>query len=740
MRRYHREPAILDAARRWRDRCLLDDGSILSGDHLWTLENLGYLDRYYVHNPDTSGRSFLDKLHDQLDPTPAVVKQLAAEILWLLYLGVSEKALTGGTKRLHIKRIWDWSGKRFPAGKPELEALDRGMANPGTAYHTHKWREYGFAIELARAFKQLDRTEQSRLIENPWDFAGWLETVESSAGRQFRHFVLALLFPEHFERIVTGGDKQKILRTFIPVIGGDAEEIDYRDRVAVDRALYSLRDRIEDAYDADPLDYYEEPLRSKWKKPRKGDPPSKGTSEAWYRERFGGARVWAISAGEGARLWDDFQTEQVAAIGWDYLGDLCGYASRDEIQAAMQAQQGGNPTNNSLACWQFAHEMRPGDFVLAKQGREVALGFGVVRSDYRFDDSRPEYQHVREVEWQRVGRWVFQEGHSIATKTLTDFSPYKETLQRIFETVEGDSLPSKGDLGEDAFTIDDAAKDVFLPREDLVRILDALGRKKNVILEGAPGVGKTYVARRLAWAWIGHKDNSRVEMVQFHQSYAYEDFVQGWRPRAEGGFELQDGIFHRFCHRAEQDPDHRYVFIIDEINRGNLSKVLGELMMLIESDKRGPQFAIPLTYSRSLEERFYVPENVYILGMMNTADRSLAMVDYALRRRFSFVRLPPAFASDGFTDHLAADGVPEPLVERIVERMTELNQVIAEDTRNLGPGFEIGHSYFVPGAEEEGRDEAWYERVVRQEIEPLLHEYWFDQPQRVEEQIGRLLA
>src|SRR5690606_1428410 len=185
------------------------------------------------------------------------------------------------------------------------------------------------------------------------------------------------------------------------------------------------------------------------------------------------------------------------------------------------------------------------------------------------------------------------------------------------------------------YTLDDALDGLFLSRDQFTYILDQLGRKRNVILEGPPGVGKTFIAKRVAWALLGEKDPSRVEMVQFHQSYAYEDFVQGWRPAEAGGFDLRNGIFYEFCERAAgDDPERPYVFIIDEINRGNLSKVFGELLMLIEGDKRGPDFAIPLTYSRAREERFYVPRNLYVLGMMNTADRSLAMVDYALRRRF----------------------------------------------------------------------------------------------------------
>ena len=210
--------------------------------------------------------------------------------------------------------------------------------------------------------------------------------------------------------------------------------------------------------------------------------------------------------------------------------------------------------------------------------------------------------------------------------------------------------------------------------------------------------------------------------------------------RGEGeGFELRNGVFYTFCRQAAAHPDKRYVFIIDEVNRGNLSKIFGELMMLIEADKRHRDYAVPLTYSPD-GEPFHVPDNVFLIGMMNTADRSLAMVDYALRRRFAFVRLEPAFRSDQFSNFLLAADVEEDLVTRIVDRMGELNRKIGEDRKNLGPGFEIGHSFFCPRDEDEQLDESWYKAVVRREIEPLLREYWFDRPEYVDGRIEELLA
>jgi 5-methylcytosine-specific restriction protein B len=227
---------------------------------------------------------------------------------------------------------------------------------------------------------------------------------------------------------------------------------------------------------------------------------------------------------------------------------------------------------------------------------------------------------------------------------------------------------------------------------------------------------------------LGELDPSRVELVQFHQSYAYEDFVQGWRPKPEGGFRLKNGVFVEFCNRARIDSGRPYVFIIDEINRGNLSKILGELMMLIEVDKRGAKNAIPLTYSESDGERFSVPENVHLLGLMNTADRSLALVEYALRRRFVFFSLTPALESEKFAAELTSAGASSALVDTIRRGIGTLNKQILADN-DLGEGFLIGHSFFCPGANDVPVDDSWYQAIVDTELGPLIREYWFDKKQ-----------
>ena len=314
------------------------------------------------------------------------------------------------------------------------------------------------------------------------------------------------------------------------------------------------------------------------------------------------------------------------------------------------------------------------------------------------------------------------------------FLSLRETDHILSEYIEASKPP---------YSIEDLiASGVFLAEDELKYILARLQSKKAMILQGPPGVGKTFIAPKLAFALMKEVDNERLETVQFHQSYSYDDFVRGYRPVAgkAGSFVLQNGVFYDFCQKAVKDPDREYVFIIDEINRGNLSQIFGELLMLIEVDKRGSEFALPLTYRHEDEPHFFVPPNLYLIGLMNLADRSLAMVDYALRRRFVFVTLKPQFESELFRQWLLERSMPADLAQLIMERMTELNQEIREDSL-LGENYQIGHSFFLPrGDNFAGLDKNWYEGILRTEIIPLLKEYWFDNPKKAQEAEKRLLA
>lgn len=296
-------------------------------------------------------------------------------------------------------------------------------------------------------------------------------------------------------------------------------------------------------------------------------------------------------------------------------------------------------------------------------------------------------------------------------------------LAEALKIVNGEEVPDE-DTDTTEYTKKDFLEEVFISEAKYDEMYAVLMRKQNIILQGAPGVGKTFVAKRLAYSIMGAKNDDHIQFVQFHQNYSYEDFVEGYRPAASG-FIRTDGIFKRFCIDAADAPDEKFFFIIDEINRGNLSKIFGELLMLIEKDYRGQAATLPYS-GRS----FTVPKNLYIIGMMNTADRSLAMIDYALRRRFSFVDMAPGFDTDGFKEYMNSKG--SSTMKALVEEVKQLNVDIKE---KLGKGFCIGHSYFVF---DEPCSDALLKNIVNYDILPMLAEYWFDDEEQYEMWASRL--
>ncbi|HZK08263.1 MAG TPA: AAA family ATPase [Bacteroidales bacterium] len=573
-------------------------------------------------------------------------------------------------------------------------------------------------------------------------------------------------------------------------------------------------------------------------------------------------RYWLYAPGPNAKYWDEFYDAGIMALGWDDLGDLSQYDSKEEIADKLRDinQTDGSMKNDATANLEFKDLMKPGDIVIAKKGRTEYIGYGIVQSDYYFDDNRQYYKSCRKIEWVKKGQWI-EEGDPIVVKTLTDINKYPDYVERLkkligIELSEEASLANvntstnyywlnanpkiwsldeleinpevdftthnerrvkrriykymtevrpgdkvigyetspiqkvkallevirsvyENEEGEEAFdlklveftrqqptweelkkveilqkaevftnnqgslfkltkeeyeaivelthgkpevepyTKTDLLADVFISPDTLDRALSLLKRKKNLILQGPPGTGKTYFAKRLAWCLMGEKDNNRLRTIQFHQSYAYEDFIQGYRPD-DGQLKLKNGVFYEFAKQASRDPERDYVMIIDEINRGNLSKIFGELMLLIEADKRNE--TIRLAYARE-GENFSVPANLHIIGTMNTADRSLALVDYALRRRFAFITMPPHF-EQCFIENLKNTGFDNDFIDELIHKAKNINEMIGKDLA-LGTGFLMGHSYFVT-QELPKYPQIWLNEIFSYEILPLLEEYWFD--------------
>lgn len=435
---------------------------------------------------------------------------------------------------------------------------------------------------------------------------------------------------------------------------------------------------------------------------------------------------WIYAPGESSCMWEEFYSEGIMAIGWGEIGDLKVFDSKDAMKAKMKETFDASLSykNAAHATWQFANDMKIGDVVFVKKGMYELVGRGVVTSDYEYDSERNDkYGNIRRVNWTHKGNWSHP-GQAVM-KTLTDITSYTDYVEKLNALFEDDTTEDIEEVSKNypVYTEDDFLDEVFMSADEYSRLVGILKVKKNIILQGAPGVGKTFAAKRLAYSVMGVKDIDRVMMVQFHQSYSYEDFIMGFRP-SNTGFELKKGAFYNFCKKAEIDSDNDYFFIIDEINRGNLSKIFGELFMLIENDKRG--IALQLLYS---DEKFAVPANVYIIGRMNTADRSLAMLDYALRRRFAFFEIQPGFETEGFREYRMA--LDNEKFNKLINCVENLNSVIASD-ESLGEGFCIGHSYFCNLQADQIDDECLY-GIVEYELIPLLKEYWFDELTKVKD-------
>jgi hypothetical protein len=620
--------AILAAAQKWKEACLLNSGSMLSHSDLWTPTNLAALDKLFIQHPIMGGESFLEKFRQQLEPAAPEVKQLAAELLWLLFLFPSN--ITGAKKRQNIAEVWSWSASPLDEAQPSMAVLDHGIGSAGAAYNSRRPDELTLAIRIAQRWKEGAPPVGMDLLADPWRFGSWVDSIPEGNNRQFRHMLLFLLFPDTYERIASGQQKAKILGAFqslpgivdhsIAVAGTDSA------RVAVEKKLLSIRRALEHQYAGQEIDFYEPPVVSLWQ------PEDKGETE---EQEFGeGPRFWiekTIVKGRpdreegdhalGKALW----SPQRAKDGRDIYANMRAVQPRDVVLHLIDNKQFSGislvagPVDDTFqglqsTAWEgSAYRIPLRDY--------VPLDPPLAREDFlESPEAAAELRRLRE---RHRGLFYTEELNLNQGMYLTSAPPdLVAALNRIYQKLYGKGFPHivlpelpKPDE-KDVYSVDDAMLGVFLGRAEFEEMLLLLQTKKNVVLQGPPGVGKTFIARRLAYALLKSEDRKRIRFVQFHQSYSYEDFIEGYRPQ-DGSFVLRKGLFRDFCEAATADSGHDYVLVVDEINRGNLSKIFGELLMLVEHDKRSPAWSIRLAYSGA---EFYVPANLHLIGLMNTAD------------------------------------------------------------------------------------------------------------------------
>lgn len=683
---------------------------------VWTPESARELVNEFVEKPDESSRSFIEKLKGQLAGVSRPAGQLMEELAWLHLVVASASKQGYASKRQLLDDIATVGHATAPSGVFD-EALHFGLASPGTSFFTRRPNQLWLLVRFAERWTSASPTERERWLDEPSAFRAMVLDLPGVADQTQRHALLHLVHPDVFEDTVSQYHKRDIAA--LATEGESGPD--------VDATIANVRRRLSAEF-GDRFSFYSSDVRSLWdsepqpeaKTTQAGDeePDDSSVSDretqvrgAWLVRGSGGERVpeWLEQGICGIDFADTFPFELTPGL------------SRDELRAAADEAgidtMAGSFSNELGQVWRFVNMVEVGDYVVTVNGQHLFLG--VVNSGPRDIFARTRKQTVRDVEWLNAGDPV--ERRTIAKtlqakmKTLLTVSLISseiDELERWLSSAAPPDAPAAPESTALPRSTDQLQSDLLLPREWLDEIIDLLDEKRQIVLYGPPGTGKTFLAQALADHFSGSGGTS--ELVQFHPSYTYEDFFEGYRPvlgvSGKVEFEVKSGPLRRIAEAASASPTVPHVLIIDEINRGNLAKIFGELYFLLEY-RDNP---ISLQYS---DQEFTLPQNLFVIGTMNTADRSIALVDAAMRRRFYFVELAPSVAPiDDLLDRwLARRSLPD-LPARL---LAELNRRLADPDAAIGPSYFMTDEIMKPGR---------LERIWNHAILPLLEERFYGSP------------